>query len=218
MNFKPLIIGLIISHIIILGGCTQEHSAPHTTDYLPDLWSLSVYTIPIETPDITVNGKITTLQNKRLQVGEKLIDNILDKPADFFDQVNTGTIGALSGYKFVYTVPSLDTPVCTRQIKELEAASKLFPTTSFVVISHDTPFALKRFCAANSIDNLSTFSDTRTKQFSLNNGFYLPQFGLMTRAIVIVDINNTIVYIDYSEEVTNESDIINALGFLKSIQ
>lgn len=205
---------LWISSVILLTGCSSKKTI--SNENLPDLWALTGYTSPIETADITVDGKIVTLQNKRLQSWEKLVDTVLDKPADFFDQVNTWTIWSLSGYKFIYTVPSLDTPVCTRQTKEIEAATKLFPTISFVVISHDTPFALKRFCAVNGINNLSTFSDARTKQFATNNGFYLPQFGLMTRAITIVDPNNRVIYVDYSEEVTHESDIVNALWFLKA--
>jgi thiol peroxidase len=137
--------------------------------------------------------------------------------ADYFDQVTTTKLSDYSGYKLIETVPSLDTPVCTMQTKQLEFASSEFDDITFIVISNDTPFALQRFCHANDIDNMKVFSDARTRNFGIENSLFMSEYGLLTRSIMIVDENNVIQYIEYANEVTSELDLMNALAFLKSL-
>lgn len=137
--------------------------------------------------------------------------------ADYFDEVETTSLSDFSGYKLIETVPSLDTPVCTMQTKQLEFATSQFPEVEFIVVSNDTPFALQRFCNANGIDNLTVLSDARTREFGIKNSLYLPDYALLTRSIMIVDENNVIQYIEYANEVTSELDLMNALAFLKSL-
>ena len=167
---------------------------------------------------ITVNWEPTQLSWKKLEIWDTLIASALDMRADYFDQVGTGSIDNFSGYKLIETVPSLDTPVCTMQTKQLEFAAWEFPEVTFIVISNDTPFALQRFCSINDIDNLEVFSDARTREFWTQNSLFLSEYALLTRSIMIVDENNIIRYIEYANEVTSELDLMNALAFLKSIQ
>ena len=89
--------------------------------------------------------------------------------ADYFDQVETTSLAEFSGLKLIETVPSLDTPVCTMQTKQLEFATTQFPEIEFIVVSNDTPFALQRFCNANGINNLTVLSDARTREFGTQN-------------------------------------------------
>ncbi len=186
-------------------------------------WDTIVLNIPdtftwaIETPEITVDGEQAILEWQRLQVWDTIEDISLDMRADYFNDVDTTTIWEYEGYRLVQTVPSLDTPVCTFQTKQLEAAAKQFPNNTFFIVSNDTPFALQRFCSANSINNLVVLSDARTREFWKNNGLFLPEYGLLARSVFILDENNEIVYVDYAEEVTWELDLINALAYLKSL-
>jgi len=166
---------------------------------------------------ITVNGNEIQLSGDKLIVWDVLTDIALDKRADFFDTVWTGSINDYSGYKLIETVPSLDTPVCTLQTQQLEFAAGEFEDVTFIVISNDTPFALQRFCAANKIENLQVMSDARTREFGKQNSLYMEDYGLLTRSIMIVDENNVIQYIEYADEVTSELDLLNALAFLKDI-
>lgn len=175
------------------------------------------FTGAIETSPITVNGVAVNLEWTRLTIGSKIIDTELDSPADYFDQVTTDRVSNYSGYKLIEVVPSLDTPVCTRQTKELESAAKLFPTTPILIISNDTPFALQRFCLTNDISNVKVLSDARTRQFGRSNGLFMPQYGLLARTIMIVDNDMNVVYVDYAEEVTEELDLMNALAYLQQL-
>lgn len=188
----------------------------------PDTEKVSFLTIPdsytgaVETAPITVDGQEITLVSNRLTLGDTLKDIPLDHKADYFNEVNTGSISQYAGYKVIETVPSLDTPVCTMQTKQLEEAAEKFPEIPFFVISNDTPFALQRFCAANGIENVHVLSDARTRDFGTQNGLFMPEFGLLARSIMIVNDKLEIVYIDYAEEVTDELDLGNALAFLIS--
>ena len=145
------------------------------------------------------------------------MDVELDMRADYFDQVDTTLLSDYPGYKLIETVPSLDTPVCTMQTKQLEFASSEFEDVTFIVISNDTPFALQRFCHANGIDNMKVFSDARTREFGTQNSLFMSEYGLLTRSIMIVDADNVIQYIEYANEVTSELDLMNALAFLKNV-
>lgn len=171
----------------------------------------------VDVPEIiTVDGNEVQLAGSRLAVGDTLTDVVMDNKASAFNEVSTWSIKDFEGYKLIETVPSLDTPVCTMQTKQLEFAAWEFPNVNFLVISNDTPFALERFCSANGIENIKVFSDARTREFGRQNWLYLEQYGLLTRSIMIVNWNNEIEYIEYASEVTSELDLMNALAFLNS--
>jgi thiol peroxidase len=136
-------------------------------------------------------------------------------PAPTFDTVQGIRLSTLTGYTLIYTLPSLDTPVCTRQTQELQSAAALFPDVNFVVISLDTPFALERFCLDKDITTVYTFSDARTRDFGLAHGLYMTEYALLTRAVLIVDDNLQVVHIDYVSEVTDEVDLLNAFAYLR---
>ena len=209
---------LFLPLVLILASCNISGGDSHS-------WDVEMsFTIPDEvrevdnSGDITVAGEVQELAWEKLKLGDTLEDASLDMRADYFDQVETTNLESFSGgYKVIETVPSLDTPVCTMQTKQLEFAAWEYPDVHFIAISNDTPFALQRFCSANGIDNLTVLSDARTREFWLRNGLLLPEYGLLTRSIMIVDENNTILYIEYANKVTSELDLMNALAFLKNL-
>jgi thiol peroxidase len=206
---KLLILSILALSLISCGETVQE--ATMSFEIPQDV-------TPVDnSADITVAGERVELSGDLLKVWDTLQDVPLDHKADYFDQVSTGSLGDFTGYKLIETVPSLDTPVCTMQTKQLEFAAEQFSDIDFIVISNDTPFALQRFCSANGIDNMHVFSDARTREFGIKNGLMLPEYSLLTRSIMIVDENNTIQYIEYANEVTSELDLMNALAFLKNL-
>jgi len=205
---------LLILSLVTLSACD-------TDNWNSDMWmsfEIPETIIPVSNSGaITVNGEEVALSGEKLEVWDTLTDTVLDMRADYFDQVETTSLSDFPGLKLIETVPSLDTPVCTMQTKQLEFATTQFPEIEFIVVSNDTPFALQRFCNANGIDNLTVISDARTREFGSQNALLLTDYSLLTRSIMIVDENNVIQYIEYANEVTSELDLMNALAFLKSI-
>lgn len=208
--FTPIIIASIL-----LSSCTLYNNKNESFEV--NLEIPETYIEVDNSSPITVNGTEVSLSGEKIQVGDILEVTVLDNKADYFDRVSTWSISDFSWYKLIETVPSLDTPVCTMQTKQLEFAAQEFTDITFLIISNDTPFALQRFCSANGIDNLQVFSDARTREFWIKNGLFLEEYGLLTRTIMIVDDTNTVKYIEYADEVTSELDLMNALAYLKSL-
>lgn len=215
---------LFTSLALVLMSCTNGAMEPHSdTSEVTESKATMSFEIPAiftevdNSSPITVNWNEVQLSWEKLIVWDTLVDVAIDKKADFFDQVETGSINDFTWYRVIETVPSLDTPVCTMQTQQLEFAAWEFEDVTFIVISNDTPFALQRFCAANKIANLQVMSDARTREFGKQNSLYLEDYGLLTRSVMIIDENNVIQYIEYANEVTSELDLLNALAFLKNI-
>jgi thiol peroxidase len=112
-------------------------------------------------------------------------------------------------------VPSLDTPVCATQSKTFYSKLKNMPV-EMVTISMDLPFAQKRFCGAEDIQ-LHTLSDHREANFGKHYGLLLPSLRLLTRAVIIIDANQQVKYVEVVPEVTNEPNYDAALKALEQI-
>jgi thiol peroxidase len=118
--------------------------------------------------------------------------------------------------KILNIVPSLDTPVCAASTRKFnEKASKL-DNTVVLVVSADLPFAQARFCEAEGLKNvipLSTFRSSFTDDYGVRITDTILA-GLATRAIVILDENDNVIYTQQVDEVANEPDYESALASL----
>lgn len=119
--------------------------------------------------------------------------------------------------KLLNIVPSLDTGVCATSTKKFNDAAKQHTDTVFLTISADLPFAQGRFCEAETIDNLKTLSMMRSKQFAEDYGVLIsdgPLAGVTARAVVVLDANNKVAYIELVPEIVQEPDYDSALAAL----
>jgi thiol peroxidase len=116
-------------------------------------------------------------------------------------------------------VPSLDTPVCSMQTKKFdEQVAGLKDKVASYTVSLDLPFAQKRFCGAEHIQNMQTLSDVRDQSFGKSYGVLIEglPIPLLARAIFVVDKNNKIAYCEYVSEVTEEPKYEPAMAALKA--
>ena len=84
-------------------------------------------------------------------------------------------------------------------------------------VSHDLPFALGRFCAAEGIENVVTTSAFRSS-FGQDFGVTMtdgPLEGLLARAVVVVNPAGEVVYTELVPEITNEPNYEAALAAVK---
>lgn len=128
-------------------------------------------------------------------------------------------LGKFSGKKKVLNiVPSLDTPVCAISAKAFNEKIGSRGDTVILNISADLPFAQKRFCAAEKVDHVVTLSNFRSPSFGKTYGVEIaegPLKGLLSRAVVILDANNKVIYTQQVPEIAQEPDYaaaITALG------
>ena len=120
--------------------------------------------------------------------------------------------------KVLNIVPSLDTPTCATSTRKFnEAASKL-NNTVVVVVSGDLPFAMKRFCTTEGIENVVSASTFRGREFAQAYGVDItsgPLRGLTARAVVVLDENNKVLHSQLVSEIKDEPNYDAALAALK---
>lgn len=132
-------------------------------------------------------------------------------PYDFF----AATEGKV---KVISVAPSIDTGVCALQtIRFNEEAGKLKEDVQIVTLTVDLPFAQKRYCAAEGIENIDVVSDHRDLDFGHKYGFVIDGLRLLTRGIVVVDRDNVVRYVEYVPEVTHHPDYDKALEAIKGL-
>ena len=159
-----------------------------------------------------MSGKPITIVGKELKVG----DTLKNIPLTINSKLEEKDILVDKNIKVLYTAPSLDTKVCSIQTKMLNTAVGEYTDIKFYSITMDIPFAQERFCTANDINGIKAVSDYKYHQFAMQNGLYIKELGLFTRALMIVDENNVVKYIEYVKEIGKEANVNKALEFLKT--
>lgn len=122
-----------------------------------------------------------------------------------------------SGVRIFSVVPSLDTPVCDAQTKRFNEEAGKLPDVSIYTISMDLPFAQKRWCGAFGIDHVRMVSDHRAGSFGQNYGTLIKDLRILSRAIFVVDKDNTIGHVEYVKEVSDHPNYESALKIAKSL-
>jgi thiol peroxidase len=111
----------------------------------------------------------------------------------------------------------LDTGVCATSTKKFNDNAEQHSDTVFLTISADLPFAQGRFCEAETIKNLRTLSMMRSKDFATDYGVLIsdgPLAGISSRAVVVLDADNKIIYTELVPEIVQEPNYDSALAAL----
>ena len=120
--------------------------------------------------------------------------------------------------KVINSFPSLDTPVCDLQVKEFNKKSSGVSSDVVIIgISKDLPFAQKRFCSANEIKNEVVISDYKTSSFGISYGLLIKELNLLARAVLIIDTNDIIRYVQIVPELTSAVNYSDALFKLEEV-
>lgn len=124
-----------------------------------------------------------------------------------------------SGKRVVLNIfPSLDTSTCAASVRQFNAKAQSLENTVVLCISHDLPFAQKRFCGAEGLDHVIPCSVFRSPSFGKDYGINITTgtlSGLLARAVVIMDENRKVIYTELVPEITREPDYDSAIKALK---
>ena len=85
------------------------------------------------------------------------------------------------------------------------------------MISADLPFAQARFCGDEGLDNVKTLSSFRHPEFAQDYGVQIadgPLAGVLARAVVVLDGDNTVLHSELVGEIADEPDYNAALAAL----
>jgi len=122
-----------------------------------------------------------------------------------------------AGRRLVLNIfPSLDTGTCAMSVRRFNELAAGLTDTLVLCVSADLPYAHKRFCVAEGIENVSTGSTFRSG-FGLDFGLTLvdgPMRGLLSRAVIVADRDLTILYTEQVPNISQEPDYDAALAAL----
>ena len=125
------------------------------------------------------------------------------------------TLASFAGKNVVLSIfPSLDTPVCATSIRQFNEKAAGLGNTVVLNVSKDLPFAHKRFCEAEGIENVVNLSAFRSS-FGSDYGIEMtdgPLQGLFGRAIVVVNDSGEVVYNELVPEIAQEPNYDAALS------
>jgi thiol peroxidase len=119
--------------------------------------------------------------------------------------------------KIISVVPSVDTRICEFQTIRFNEEATKHPDVVVLTISVDLPFAQKRFCVANDIENSIVVSDHKDLDFGMKYGFAMKEMRLLGRGIVVVDAQNVVRYVEYVPEIGSHPDYDKVLDFLEKM-
>lgn len=163
--------------------------------------------------DITLGGKPAKTNGTLPQKGDGLKDFRLVNT-----DMQTKSLADYKGKKLVINIfPSVDTGVCAKSVREFNQRAADMKNTVVLNISKDLPFAQKRFCAAEGIDNVEMLSDYRFNRFGEDYNTQITDGafeGLMSRAVIVADENGKVVHSEQVPEIGQEPDYEAALSSL----
>ncbi len=102
---------------------------------------------------------------------------------------------------------SIDTSVCAKSVVEFERHAGDRDDLVLLMISYDLPFAHLRFKNEHDLKHVEGLSAIRHAGFGENYGVQIidgPLAGMFSRAVVVLDENNTVVHNEMIEDITTE--------------
>ncbi len=135
------------------------------------------------------------------------------------DDLSDKTLADYAGKKkLLNIVPSLDTGICATSTRKFNEQAGSLDDTVVLVISADLPFAQARFCETEGLKDVVALSTFRSSfpddyQVKIIAG---PLTGLCSRAVIILDAENNVIYTEQVPEIGQEPDYDSALSALKS--
>jgi thiol peroxidase len=119
--------------------------------------------------------------------------------------------------KLISIVPSLDTPVCATSTKIFNEKLGGRDDVAVIIVAADLPFAMSRFCAAESTADVTVLSMMRSRNFAKDYGMLIedgPLAGITARGVVVLDTDNTVLHAELVPEIAQEPDYAAAIAAL----
>ncbi len=129
------------------------------------------------------------------------------------------TLSTYKGKRKVLNIfPSVDTGTCATSVRKFNENAAKLNNTVVLCISQDLPFAQKRFCGAEGLNNVEMLSSFRSGfstewKLKITDG---PLAGLCSRSVVVLDENDKVLYTEQVTETADEPNYEKALAVLNN--
>ena len=115
--------------------------------------------------------------------------------------------------------PSLDTKTCATSVRRFNEIAAGLDGTAVFCVSADLPFAQRRFCGAEGIENVTTASTFRSS-FGEDYGLTMVDGrmrGLLARSVVVLDADGVVRYVELVPSIGQEPDYKAAVMAVKAV-
>ena len=89
--------------------------------------------------------------------------------------------------------------------------------TVVLTVSVDLPFAQGKWCAAEGLDNAIMLSDYYDHSFGKSYGLLINEWHLLARAVLVLDANNKVTYVEYLDNINSEPNYDAAIEAVKAL-
>jgi thiol peroxidase len=132
--------------------------------------------------------------------------------------LSAASLADYKGSRVVLNIfPSIDTGTCATSVRTFNAKASELNNTKVLCISRDLPFAQKRFCGAEGLENVENLSDFKDGNFGKNYGLEITDSalaGLHSRVVIVLDENGVVKYSEQVPEIADEPNYEAALASL----
>ena len=130
--------------------------------------------------------------------------------------LSSASLSDFKGKKVVLNIfPSIDTGICSASVRRFNEAVGNLDNTVALCISKDLPFAHKRFCGAEGIENAITLSDFKNDNFT--DAYHVKMTdgamqGFLSRCVVVIDEEGVVRYTEQVPAIGQEPNYDAALA------
>ena len=162
---------------------------------------------------ITLGGNPIHTSGELPKIGSKAPDFQLVKT-----DLSVASLSDFNGSKLVLNIfPSVDTSVCATSVRLFNQKASTLTNTKVLCISRDLPFAQKRFCGAEGLENVENLSDFKNGSFGESYGLTMVNgalAGLHSRVVIVLDENGIVTHAQQVPEIADEPNYDSALAAL----
>jgi thioredoxin-dependent peroxiredoxin len=176
----------------------------------PYLYSIKIHPIMAS---VTLGGNPLNTSGELPTKGSKAPDFTLAQT-----DLKRTSLSDFAGSRLILNIfPSVDTGTCAASVRQFNQLASGLDNTKVLCISRDLPFAQKRFCGAEGLDNVISLSDFETADFGKDYGVLLldgGMKGLLSRSIVVLNENGEVLHTELVPDIKDEPDYDAALAAL----
>ena len=162
---------------------------------------------------VTLGGNSINTSGELPKVGSQAPSFSLVK-----NDLSMATLADFAGSKLVLNIfPSVDTGTCAASVRKFNENAASLSNTKVLCISRDLPFAQKRFCGAEGLENVENLSDFNTGKFGKDYGLEITDSvlsGLHSRVVIVLDEKGIVKYAEQVPEIADEPNYEAALASL----
>lgn len=133
-----------------------------------------------------------------------------DKHGSIFD------IKGLDGIKVISLFPDINTPVCDKTSRQIDAWSKLHKNITFISICTNTIGDINKWCLSTGSNNSVVLSDKELGDFGRKTNLYIPRRDQLGRGFIVLNERNKIISIRINRDMKFKPDYTYVNRLLKS--